>query len=83
MYVLVFPALEIAQIMAGVTYGLQILFSGNLIPVNQMPASAKWFYYVIGSSHVTQFITLVQVRSLPWRLVLSLRCWPGATRCPG
>ena len=36
MFVLVLPEQEVAEIMAGITYGLSILFSGNLIPVSQV-----------------------------------------------
>lgn len=35
-FVLVLPEQEVAEIMAGITYGLSILFSGNLIPVSQI-----------------------------------------------
>lgn len=35
-FMLVLPNQEIAEIMAGMTYGLSVLFSGNLIPINQV-----------------------------------------------
>jgi len=59
-FVAVFPNIRIAQIIGGIHISLTFLFAGVFIPVVEIPAGWKGFYYVVSSSHALRLIALPQ-----------------------
>lgn len=58
-FILVMPTLQLAQILSGLMFSLQLLFSGLYIPVTSMKGWF-WFYYATGISHSARFLTVLQ-----------------------